>query len=400
MALILLYAAFACALAAALLRPGWLRTRRGEVAFFAGLLVVVAASSWRIAFPQESVDFDTWLAMSAHKMRVEHASDMILRHRLFQNPLEYYAITAMHTVIPDLAVCRVALYVGLLLLAIVFMVRWRRTLFGTRSAALPALAALGMLLTTGGEYLVDSWNDHIPLLPLYVLGLVCVLRVRSAPLRYAVLAALVFLAESMLHSAEGWLWACALAVYLLPSRRGSRREAGMALAALVFMVLVGVGIVMAFPGGVGSATSYLGTIRHKYSGASVVSDFAEQFRRGGLFKAPPVCVVGYVVFMAGLLGVLAFRPPKLRWQLYSAWFAAACAYGPVYSPADVERYTMIAVVWPMVAALFLWRAQAMWRLRRRALLHHALLLRRWPRESSRGPQDVPACGCRPCRARL
>lgn len=353
---------FVASVCAAILRPAFMRKRRVEISVTVFTSVAVILYAWRLAFPQENVDFDTWLELSAHKTRVDHVSDLLTRQRPLQNCFEYYILTILRLANPNLIQCRVGLYITLLVFVFLLMTASRHALFGSRNIALPIAAMTGFLLTAGGEFLIDSWNDHLPLVLFYLLGIVSMLKFRAAPARMAVPVWLVFLAGSMMHTAEPWLWSAGLFVCILPARGYSRRGRVITLVLLCAMVFTSLTIISLFPGGATAAVAYLGRYRQKFIGDHLVHEFAEGFSRGGIIAVPQALLFSGLAALLALMMAMPASRPRYRDLLFLVWFVLAALYPAIYETRNPERYATLAFLWPLIGVMSLRRAMACRRL--------------------------------------
>jgi hypothetical protein len=365
-----LLACFGVAAAAVSLRLR-LRGRAARLAAAVLTIILLAAYSWRVAFPQRAVDFDTWAEVSRwHLGRVQ---ELFKPHRPLQYYLEYWIVRGLAAGTgADERAARAAIVTASLVAAFVVLFAMRRTVFRSSSVALPVFWASGFALSPGGEFLIDSWNDHMPLVPLYLLGLALLLRLRAEPRRAALGAGAVFVAASALHPAEVWLWACGVAVFagICAGKNFSRSGAGdakktcygvqPALVLFGFMLLVTAAIVMGYPGAGGaSAMRYLDMYRGRDWGVETLRVFAAGFEQGGAGVVRARVLWPLIGAVVALLAAAAWSAGgagrRLRDRTLLLLCAAAVAFPLLYETANPERYYTLAVLVPLVSAVHLRR---------------------------------------------
>lgn len=358
---------------------------RGRTARYATLVltsILLAVYSWRVAFPQRAVDFDTWAEVS--RWRLGRIQELFKPHRPLQYYLEYWIVQGLVSGTgADERAARAAIVTASLVAAFLVLFVVRRTVFRSSSVALPVFWAVGFALSSGGEFLVDSWNDHMPLVPLYLLGFALLLRMRAEPRRAALGAGAVFIAASALHTAEVWLWACGVAAYVGGGTgkncpRGGAEDATKtryrvhpALVLFGFMLLVTAAIVLGYPGAGGaSAVRYLDIYRGRNWGAETLRVFAAGFEQGGagVVRARVLWpIIGAVIaLLAAAAWATGSAGRRLCDRMLLVLSAAAVAFPLIYETANPERYYTLAVLVPLVSAIHLRRCG--FALRRKRLL--------------------------------
>ncbi|MCX7718996.1 MAG: hypothetical protein N2111_11445 [Candidatus Sumerlaeaceae bacterium] len=372
---------FLAAAAAVFLRLR-LRGRPARYAIVALTSIFLAVYSWRVAFPQRAVDFDTWAEVS--RWRLGRIQELFKPHRPLQYYLEYWIVRGLvFSTGADERAARAAIVTASLVAAFLVLVNMRRTVFRSSSVALPVFWAVGFALSPGGEFLVDTWNDHMPLVPLYLLGLALLLRLQAEPRRTALGAGAVFIAASALHTAEVWLWACGVAAFVgvctdkncprsgLHDTKNIRYRVHPALVLLGFMLLVTAAIVLGYPGAGGaSAVRYLDIYRGRNWGAETLRVFAAGFEQGGAGVVRARVLWPIIGAVIALLAMAAWATGgagrRLRDRTLLVLCAAAVAFPLLYETSNPERYYTLAVLVPLVSAIHLRRCG--FALRRKRLL--------------------------------
>ncbi|MCX7020402.1 MAG: hypothetical protein WCK47_00760 [bacterium] len=360
MSLLLLFIGFALALACAAGRPACLRHAPWERVFCVVMLAFIVVPGWRMSFPQQNVDYDTWLQLA--RFRHHRIDELFKQHRPVQYYIEYWIVRGMSVVEPDLRRCSAAMELGALAAAFLVMVRMRRSLFGSRFMAWPALAIMGYMMTAGGEFMIDSWNDHLALEPFYVAGVAWLIGFRASPRRAAYWIAGVFFAESLLHTAEPWLWSIGLAAATFKSGKLSKDHKMAIVALFIFMVCTTLAIIRIFPGGSVAAGDYIAHYSQKNGPMEALREYVRGFGRGGFFKLPgrvflPLCAL--------LLAFLALRACYLRKFIHWLWLILSCAalgFPLIYETSNPERYHAAALLWALLGARFAREALARGRL--------------------------------------
>ncbi|MBX7246796.1 MAG: hypothetical protein K1X53_14970 [Candidatus Sumerlaeaceae bacterium] len=366
MSLLLLFAGFVVALVLVAKAPRFTRTAPGELAGALLAFAVLGFAGWRMAFPSQEVDFDTWSHLVRWKFgRTEELYKM---HRPIQYAIEHWLYGGAVAFGFGWPQCRVVTCLVSLAVSFCILLSGRRIFFSGGGVEGAMLWLFGFLLSAGGEFMVDSWNDHCVLIPFYLAGVAAMLRWRTNPKKYAVVVALLFLAESLCHSAEPWLWAAALPVVLLGrDSRKSRTAQSVMLVGLVMalFVLIGAAIVSSFPGGGTAGAKYIDSYRSHQWSLPHFREYAESFSRGGVgeIRARLLFPVLALVVLVLAPGAIRFRRPSSF--IFCALFLISVAYPWLYETANPERYYTIAVLWPILGVRGIQRLKSLARLRRR-----------------------------------
>jgi hypothetical protein len=373
-----LLAWFFAAAVVVFLRPRRLRGRGVRWVAVVATALLLAAYSWRVAFPQRAVDFDTWAELS--RWRLGRIQELFKPHRPLQYYLEYWIVRGVGTATgADERAARAAIVTASLVAAFLVLVSVRRTFFRSSSVAMPVFWATGFALSPGGEFLADSWNDHMPLVPLFLLGVALVLRLRAQPRRAALGAGAVFVAASALHTAEVWLWACGVVVAMgrwgriggeggkSSVQRGGAEGAQKSLYRswptvylFGFMLLVSAAIVLGYPGGGGaSAVRYLDMYRGRDWGGESLRVFAAGFEQGGAGVVRARVLWPVIAATLALMAAAAWWPAGagrlMRERVLLVLVLAAVVFPLLYETANPERYYTLAVLVPLISAIHLRR---------------------------------------------
>lgn len=330
-------------------------------------LVVAAAipilwgAAMAIAVPQARADFDTWHQLGVFKRPAALAQGS--GNRPLYKQCEYALLSLPHRLRPDWVQNRVALYVALYICFYLVLVANRQVFFGSKSVIYPTLVASAFLFTAGGEHLVDSWNDHLPLLPFYVGGLAVAFGFRGRRSQ-GLAACTLFAAHTLLHIADAWLWAVGMLAAFAPSRRKPRSLASPAFVVLAAMSAIWIVVLLSFRGSVGDAVNYFAA--RSRIGQGFLRDLLAGQTRGGIAEMG----IGRLVVLAGLVLALlgsrvAHRPRPADW----AWlivFCAAIAFPVAYETENPERYYPATILFLLVAARAIVRLRALARLRKRS----------------------------------
>lgn len=314
-----------------------------QAATFAFVLCVMSAAAWRISFPQQNTDFDTWAELS--RFRLGRTWELIKQHRPLQYYLEYWYVRGMRHLLPDLRQCLAALNLVAFGGLVVLLVRFRSTLFRSQRLEFPLIAGVIFILTPGGEFLFDSWNDHLSLAPFYLAGLVCILRFGEEPRLWGTAALGVFAAESMLHSAEPWLWAVGLVAWLTPGRRTWPAT----IFTLALMAALSFALLSCFPGGERQAANYLSGYAQKVFSPESGRVYANAWERGGPFALRARLLVPSIAIFLLLAAFATFRrthPRRLAW--FIAITVALC-FPVIYEANNPERYWTICLLFSIGA---------------------------------------------------
>lgn len=343
---------------AAFARPRLLRGPLGEGGTVVITTVLAAWAAWAIAFPQQNVDFDTWAELS--RFRLHRTHELIKQHRPLQYYIEYWIVRGMALAQPDLRKCSAALCIFPLLAGFVLMVRFRRTLFCSPGVEYPVIAFLVFFVSPAGEFLIDSWNDHLPLVPFYIAGTAWVLNLRAQTRRAAVFAVAVFALESLLHSAEPWLWGAAAGALFFARRRPGTRMGNWkaVLPVCAAMLIVTLLILVSFPGGGGRAAQYVHSYAQKSFGLEALRTYADRFAAAGAAAVRARILFPVMGLLFALLGAMAFPRRSGRWLVWLALAGLAVLFPFVYETENPERYYTISLVWAMLGAVFVRRLLA------------------------------------------
>jgi hypothetical protein len=329
--------------------------------------VLLAVAMWRVANPQGQVDFDTWFLLALYKQ--DRFAELFIQHRPLQYAGEYFLLKALGGAGVTLPEGKAAIAVASALAGFAALYAVRRRLFGTAAGAPVVLAFSAFLLTSGGTFLVDAWDDHLPLLPVYFAGVAALLGMRVAPWQSALAAIGVFVAGTLLHTGEPWLWGVAAVAAFLPFRRGKQFElpSGRVLAAvgvfLAGMALTKLLVVSMFPGGIGAIFNRFHVYGQRDTGAEALRIYAAGFAEGGIlplrarFLIPALCV------WLGLIAVQAWWRGRPREWIFLALALPAVGYPLVYEPWNPEHYWISAVLWALMVPQVVRRCVALRRLR-------------------------------------
>lgn len=357
---LLLLIMFVGLLISAVLRRPVMRRPIAEAVVTLAFAFVLVASAWQIAFPQMRPDFDTWAELARY--RRHDTAGLIKQHRPLHYIVEYGFMRAAELAYSDLRVWRAGITIVSLFVTLVVLIRMRRTFFRSPRIEYPLLACAAFALSTGGTFLIDSWNDHLPLAPFYIGGLGWVLRLKENPFRARKWILSLFVIESLLHTAEPWLWAVALLACLLPqSKLGTPRLRLIAVTAAI-MLLTSMALIVLLPGGAPHAGRYIGQYLQTNAPIQALKIYAFGFALGGIapLRARYLIPLLAVAFIAATIYRRRFRFGDAA--LLTA-LAAALAFPLVYETENPERYWSICVLWPIIALRALRRGLAALRCR-------------------------------------
>lgn len=322
-------------------------------------LAILATAAMAIALPQFYTDIDTWIELFRYRLRREFQDSLIRSNRPFHYWLEYHGslwAEARFGIAPrELRIATTMVSFGGLLAALFAS---RRVLFLSSGMRYPIMAAATFLISPGGERLLDSWNDHLPLTPFMVAGTAALLGFHAAPSRCAAVALGAFAAESALHAAEPWLWGGG--VFLLAAaawRAGDRRHAAHALALGIAMVAISAAILWAVPDrksdAFRAASTYLQTdfglaaARQYWRTQAVGGPWPTFYNRGGIAAAASLAAFG-ALCAAVRLARRGRQPSRPSAWLWPAWTGVAVVYPAIYETTNPERYWTLAVLWSIM----------------------------------------------------
>lgn len=347
------------AVALSFVRATWTHHRGYQAALLTIIAGAALMAAWRIAFPQANVDFDTWMELARFKHHL--VGELVKRHRPLQYLFEYYLVSGLSLMQPDLVKCWAGIVVACFLLVLVTLTAFRRTLFRSSRVEYPIICYLAFALSPAGEFLIDSWNDHMPLVPLYVCALALLLKYAGSPRRTAWWLLLCFTGYSLMHSAEPWLWAPALIAVLAVRRARTRRALQTAVVLLVLMAAASLAILSVFPGGTGAVGLYMGNYVRPVLDAESFRLFAHGFALGGAADVRARYLVPMLTAVVAALVLTAWWRRKPADWIFAALALGALLFPLVYESTNPERHWIAGLLWAVIGTRFLRLGQALLR---------------------------------------
>ena len=335
---------------------GWNSTTTVAWAAWVAATSLSLIAAVAISTPQSYADMDTWLEMYRYRRHwgVEHF--LVYPNRPYHYWLEYrwsellnkfLGLTAVDTRILTTLLSFAAMCAA--------MAICRYQLFRSRSMAYPTLAAATYLISPGGRMMIDSWNDHQPLVPFMIVGTAALLRLRNRPLGAGALALGAFTSESALHAAEPWLWGVGtVALAIAAIMAGDRRRAGQALVLAFAMATVSFVFLASVPRRVDRSTEMFASfVNLTFEWNSIEGWWRAQWVGGPwplMAAGERLSVVCALVGLAAVVGAawLAWRPGtrgRATAMLWTAWVATAALFPVLYETENPERYWTITVLW-------------------------------------------------------
>jgi hypothetical protein len=328
--------------------PSHLPLRHGKgTALWSMILVLLAGLvAWVYATNSRHVDFDTWSVPT--RIRLEDHSRFFTAARPVQHWWTYLLMRPLLAWNDDPIAWRIVLTtIGMAMIALP-LVLCRRVLFGSNNFAVPALAVGYMALLPQGEFLADCWNDHIPLIPLHILGVATLLLLPSQPQRASLLFLGVFLLHSLNHSIEPYLWVGGLGIAAFFGYHGIRKTVWKLVGICLILTVI---IISLTPGGWIEALFYKQShvARHQAEGQTYWEALNAAAIQGTPSLGPQLAGVasGWVFLGVVILGLLKWGR-NYRDQVYALLLFGALIVPIIYEPENPERHLPIGITLSLI----------------------------------------------------